>query len=120
VEQMKANGITIIGHSPETTNEIFSTIVQLGEVMGVKGEAENIVSEMEQKRDNIINKVKDKEKVRVFYQVWDEPLMTAGPGSYINELINLAGGENIGVDGDGAYPQYSAEAMIEKDPEVYL
>src|SRR5690606_23796864 len=91
VEQMKANGITIIGHSPETTNEIFSTIVQLGEVMGVKGEAENIVSEMEQKRDNIINKVKDKEKVRVFYQVWDEPLMTAGPGSYINELINLAG-----------------------------
>src|SRR5690606_2361232 len=81
---------------------------------------ENIVSEMEQKRDNIINKVKDKEKVRVFYQVWDEPLMTAGPGSYINELINLAGGENIGVDGDGAYPQYSAEAMIEKDPEVYL
>lgn len=120
IEQLKASGIAVMIYSPETTDEIFNTILQLGKVMGVEEKAEQIVDEMQKKRDSIVNKVKDEKKVRVFYQVWDEPLMTAGEGSFINELITLAGGENIATDGDGAYPQYSVEAMVEKDPEIYI
>ncbi|QUH21392.1 ABC transporter substrate-binding protein [Alkaliphilus sp. B6464] len=120
IEQIKASGIAVMLYSPETIDEIFNTILQLGEVMGVEEESEQIVNEMQEKRDNIVDKAKNEKKARVFYQVWDEPLMTAGEGSFINELITLAGGENIAADGDGAYPQYSVEAMVEKDPEIYI
>lgn len=120
IEQLKANGITIMIYSPETTDEIFDTITQLGKITGTVDKADQLVSKLIEKRDIIVSKVKGAEKVKVFYQVWDEPLMTAGVGSYIDELITLAGGVNIAADGEGAYPQYSAEAMIEKDPEVYL
>lgn len=120
IEQIKASGISVLIYSPETIDEIFNTILEVGKIMDVEEVANQIVNEMNIKKDNIVNKVKDLEKVRVFYQVWDEPLMTAGQGSFINELITLAGGENVAADGDGAYPQYSVEAMVEKDPEIYI
>ncbi len=120
IEQLRANEIIVMMHSPETTEEIFNNILQVGKLMDVEEKAEQIVGEMKDKKESIVKKVKDADKVRVFYQVWDEPLMTAGEGSFIHELITLAGGENVAADGDGAYPQYSVEAMIEKDPEVYI
>ena len=120
IEQIKAAGIHVLIYSPETTEEIFNTISDLGSIMGVETKAEEIIHNMKAKKDEIVNKVKDLDKVRTFYQVWDEPLMTAGVGSFIHELITLAGGENVAVDGEGAYPQYSVEAMIEKNPQVYL
>ncbi len=120
VDQLKANGITIVSNESETIDEIFNAILKTGKIMNIEGKAEGLVKEMREKRDNIVNKVKDREKVRVFYQVWDEPLMTASTGSYIDELINLAGGENVASDAKGSYSDYSVESMIEKDPQVYI
>lgn len=61
------------------------------------------------------------EHPRVFYMVWDKPLMTAGQDSYLNDLIALAGGRNI-VSGErgASYPTYSWEALLAADPEVIL
>jgi iron complex transport system substrate-binding protein len=56
----------------------------------------------------------------VFYMVWDQPLMTAGRDSYLNDLITLAGGRNV-VDLPGAaYPAFAWEALLAKDPQVIL
>ena len=50
----------------------------------------------------------------------DETLYTVGPGSFIHPLIELAGGQNIAADADNPYPQFSAEQIIAKDPEVII
>lgn len=120
VEQMVAAGITVAKYMPESIEEIFTAIETMGQITGTQERAREIISSMETKKDAILEKVKGQPTKRVFYQVWNEPLMTAGEGSFINELIQLAGGENVAVDGAGAYPQYSAEALVEKDPEIYL
>lgn len=57
---------------------------------------------------------------RVFYMVWDRPLMTAGPDSYLSDLITLAGGTNVVASGAGSYPTYSWEALLAADPDVIL
>ncbi|MEB3197224.1 MAG: helical backbone metal receptor [Candidatus Sericytochromatia bacterium] len=55
------------------------------------------------------------------YLVWDEPLMLAGPHSYIGELIRLAGGTNpVSSRLPGPYPQFSWEGLLLADPEVLL
>ncbi len=120
MEQLAAVGITIVRYMPETVDAIFETISATGKITGEEAAAAKLVKEMEEKRDAIVNKLKDQPKVKVFYQVWDEPLMTAGPGSFIDELIQLAGGENIAADAEGAWPMYSVEALVEKNPEVFL
>jgi iron complex transport system substrate-binding protein len=75
---------------------------------------------MKIKQNEIINKVKGYEKRTVFYEIWHEPLMTAGPGSFINELIQLANGKNIADDAESAYPEFSLERLISRNPQVYI
>jgi iron complex transport system substrate-binding protein len=60
------------------------------------------------------------ERPRVFYQVWDEPLMTAGPDSFIGELLEIAGLHNIFSDLANRYTRVSTEVVLERDPEVIL
>ena len=56
----------------------------------------------------------------VFYEVWDEPLMSAGPNSFIGELLQLAGTQNVFSDTAIRYPRVSAEVVISRNPDVIL
>jgi iron complex transport system substrate-binding protein len=57
---------------------------------------------------------------RVYWEVFDAPLMTAGRGSMLGQLIELAGGRNLFADLREEYPQIGAEAVVARDPEVIL
>ncbi|TNF38120.1 MAG: cobalamin-binding protein [Gammaproteobacteria bacterium] len=58
--------------------------------------------------------------VRVFYQVWNEPLFTVNGEHLINKVIELCGGTNVFADLPVLAPRISVEAVIEKDPEVII
>lgn len=120
VEQMKAVGIQVVDFTPNSIDAVFESIITTGELTNRVEEARQVVEELEAEKELIVSAVKDLPKVPVFYQVWDEPLQTAGPGSFIHELIQLAGGENIAGDTDSEYPMYSVEALVEKNPEIYF
>src|SRR5439155_239973 len=47
-------------------------------------------------------------------------IFTVGPGSYINDLIDIAGGVNIAARAASAYPQFSAEEILRSDPEIIV
>ena len=47
-------------------------------------------------------------------------IFTVGPGSYINDLIDIAGGVNIAARAASAYPQLSAEEILRSDPEIIV
>jgi len=57
---------------------------------------------------------------RVFLEVWGDPVMTAGKQSFVNELIALAGGENVAGDVNRDFYQISPEAVLARDPEVVI
>lgn len=117
---LKEAGIKILGFMPESIEAVMKDIEIIGKATGKDKEADNLINEMKEKRDYILDKVKDQEKVRVFYEIWHDPLMAAGPGSFMDELITLAGGDNIAKDAKGAYPEFDLEQLIERNPEVYL
>ena len=63
---------------------------------------------------------KKKSKVKVFYQLWHDPLRTVGPGSWVESLINDCNGENLFNDADSPYPIVSLESVLVKDPQVII
>jgi iron complex transport system substrate-binding protein len=119
-ERLLEAGIQIAGFEPESIEEITDTILRIGEITGHKQEALDLVDEMLAQEAELVEKVQGLEKKTVFYEIWHEPLMAAGPGSFIDQLISLAGGENVAKDADGDYPQFDLEQLIERNPEVYL
>lgn len=113
-------GITVISFLGESISEVVENIKILGKATGRNQEAEELTDAMLEKKDEIVEKVKDQESVKVFYEIWHDPLMGAGKGSFMDELITLTGAQNIAEDADGAYPQYDIEQLIERDTDVYL
>jgi iron complex transport system substrate-binding protein len=60
------------------------------------------------------------QRPRVYWEVFAAPLMTAGRGSMLGRLIELAGGENLFADLREEYPQIGTEAVVTRDPQVIL
>ncbi|NWF75203.1 MAG: ABC transporter substrate-binding protein [Nitrospirae bacterium] len=66
------------------------------------------------------NKNKSSLQKNVLFIVWPEPLIVAGPGTAINEAINLLGSKNIAEKAKTAYPKYSVEEIIRQSPDVII
>lgn len=118
--RLKEAGIKVLGFMPETIDEVMETIQRIGIITNRKEEANLIVADMTEKKDKIIKSLDGVEKKRAFYEIWHEPLMAAGPDSFMDELITLSGGINIAQDAAKGYADYDLESLIEKDPQVYL
>jgi vitamin B12 transport system substrate-binding protein len=58
--------------------------------------------------------------LRVFYQVWDQPLYTVGGGQIISDALNVCGARNVFDDLKLPAPQVSIESVLQRDPEMIL
>lgn len=97
--------------------DLHTNIRVLGELSGRRAEAKALSARLRAE----IAAVKPAVPARsVFYMVWDTPLQTAGRGSYLNDLLEQAGGRNIAAASPVAYPLFSAEALLAADPDLLL
>lgn len=113
-------GIIYAGFEPESIDAVLETITKIGQLTGAVEEAKILTDDMTAKKDEILSKIEGIETKTVFYEIWHDPLMAAGAGSFMDELITFAGGENIAKDADGGYPQFDLEQLVERNPQVYL
>ena len=118
IDQLKKIAPVIIVE-PQSVEEIYEAVELLGNVTNKEDQAQKAIIEMEEKINSIQEKVKNKEKPRVLYIVWWDPLITTGNGTFIGELITLGGGENIFADTQG-WPQVSVEEVIGRNPEIII
>lgn len=112
----------LVVESSELT-ELYDSIALVADMTGVSEAGEELISSMQERIGAVEEKVADideAERTLVFYEVYSDPLMTAGKGAFINEIITLAGGNNIFGDVEENYPQISAEKVAERQPEVIL
>jgi iron complex transport system substrate-binding protein len=118
----KLNIPTLI-FDPKTFEEVYSNIEKVGFVTGNANSAKDVVTKMRDRVAAVQQRVAgipaDK-RPAVFYEVFDEPLMTAGPGTFIGQMLNLVGATNIFADTSEDYPQVSAEAIVTRDPTIIV
>lgn len=120
LEVLQGLGIPTFIVGPTTVAEVVASLIDLGEAVGEKARGEELAKAMESRLDSLVAGARRINKTRVFIEIWNEPLMTAGPGSFMDELIVLAGGENIAGDAPNPWPVFSEELVIERDPEVVI
>ena len=118
--RLKEAGIQMLAFLPESIDAVINTINTIGQATGSTEQSKELTNNMMTRKDEILDLVKNADKKKVFYEIWHDPLMAAGPGSFMDHLIVLAGGTNIAEDAEGDYAQYDLEQLIERNPEVYL
>ncbi len=123
IAQLEGLGIPFIVLQPKDLDGVLSNIELLGNITGSQQKASELISDLEERIDAVIATVEDAPRPRVFY-VYDatDPTKpwTAGPGSFVDALISLAGGENVAAQAQGPWIQFSMEELIDSDPEIIL
>ncbi len=120
-EKLEEIGIPVVVLQPLNLQQVMEAIQLVGRITGADEDAAATVGAMQYQLKNIQSKLSYTDyRPRVFWEIWNDPLMTAGPGSFMDDLIRLAGGTNLAADAPGPWPEVSVEAIIAADPEVIL
>lgn len=119
VAQLTALGIPTYSARIESLDDIITTTRHLGALLGRAEAADSLIAEIEDGFDEVRRAVAGRDRPTVFYVVGHEPPMTAGPGTFIDELITLAGGRNLFGDTPG-WPQVSLEEALRREPDLLI
>ena len=120
---LAAAGVTVVALEPATLEDIYANLQLVGQITGHPAQAEAIIADMRRRVETVQAKIAAapaSERPTIFYEVWDEPLMTAGPHTFIGQMIELAGGQNIFAGVKEDWPQVSPEIIVQANPAVIL
>jgi iron complex transport system substrate-binding protein len=123
---IKSAGTPVLILNPATVDQIYANIATIGTATGATGKAAELVESIKAQMAEVTEAAKAAgEPPRVFYAL-DNTLWTAGPGSFVDELLALANAANVaaepGADGMAAqaYYQFAPEQLVAADPDVIL
>ncbi|MDR0389839.1 MAG: cobalamin-binding protein [Spirochaetaceae bacterium] len=120
VELLDNLGIASLAVEPENFSEVYDVIRLLGARTGYEENALLVIDAMQKKIEQARLRWQGREVPGVFWELWDQPLLSAGAPTLISEAIALAGGRNIFEDLNQRWPEVSYEEVLRRRPQWIL
>jgi len=120
VDKLRALGVPVFVTQPNTMDDVARQLEQFGRLAGSETTARAAAAALRQRLTRLKADYQQRPKVKVFYQIWKEPLMTVGRPQIISRAIDLCGGENIFGHLDQMAPTVSLEAVLAANPEAIV
>ncbi len=117
LQRMGCNCLTL---SIEKVPELYGAIKEIGAATGSRPQSDALVANIRTRLEKLSRVIKKGEKVRVLWVVQREPLRVAGRETFVNEMIEMAGGRNAIGRTFHRYPPVGAEQVIACSPEVII
>lgn len=107
---------------PKNFTDVLDDITLVGEATGKTEKAEAVVTDMQNTAQEIANITQNAERPTVYieYSFYEGAYATYGSGSFADEIITMAGGQNIFWDSPTAYTDVSSEQVITDNPDVII
>ncbi len=104
---------------PESLDEVYDDIRLVGTLLDAQDGADELIAGMEDRVDAVVEAVADADRPRTLYEVFyaEGSTYTAGEGSFLASLIDLAGGEPVTGDAQGLI---GSEDLVASDPQLIL
>lgn len=121
VEQFRSLGLTVLFVEDAGSLEgVLDNVRLFGQITGNTAEADALIEQMTARVEAVTAGLSDiDEGPRVFFELTSD-LFTVGPDTFVGDLLTLARARNIAEGAESPFPQLSAEAIVEADPEVVL
>lgn len=117
---LRAQNVPVFVSDPKTIAGIADDIERLGTLTGSRAVAKAVAAELRGRQSALREKYASASRLRVFYEVWSEPLYTVGGRHLISEAITLCGGDNVFAGLTLPAPAVTVEAVVAAAPEVIV
>jgi iron complex transport system substrate-binding protein len=123
LDSLRNLGLTVVAVEPTTISEVMQTIEEIGKITNATAQADDVVHRMDEKVKLVTEKTKglsEDKKPSVYVELSPAPdIFTAGKGTFMDEMITLAGGKNIAGDMN-SWAKISSEQVVAKNPQVMI
>lgn len=120
VNRLAALQMAVYTIDTRSVGDVLRSLVTIGELTGRADRAREIAAGLERRREGVRARVAGGAPVTVFVAIDRAPLISAGDGTFVGEMLTLAGGRNIAGASPIKYPVFSLERLLADDPEVIL
>ena len=117
LEQLKIPTLLL---EPKTVEDILTHIRLLGRIVGRVSESLKLSERIGKRIAAISSALEGRPRPTLLFVLNTDPLITVGPGSYIHQLIELAGARNAAEDAGMPYPRFNIEEVLRQNPEFLL
>lgn len=120
VERLKSLHVPLFYSEPRRLADISSTLIRLGTLLGTAPQAREAARAFDTRIAALRQRYASRPPVSVFFQVWDDPLMTLNGTHIISDVISVCGGRNLFGSQGERVPTVSTEAVIAADPDAIV
>jgi ABC-type Fe3+-hydroxamate transport system substrate-binding protein len=118
--RLRAAGISTLSLKVDHISDFRRTVGLLGALLRDSVRARAVSDSVSATLEKVRSATTSVNKPRVFWHIWDAPLITVGSGSFMDELVNIAGAKNVYEDINGPSAEISLEDVAQRDPDFIL
>ena len=119
-ETLKRSGISVLSLRVESIEELYSAILSIGQATSCPNTAETLADNIKNEIAQIRAKSSSAKKVKVLWAVQTEPMRVVGVKTFVNEIIDIAGGQNVIAPTGDQYPSVGTETILTCGAEVII
>lgn len=113
-------GLKVFVNEPRRLEDMPATLERFGLLAGKSAEGAAAADAFRKRLSTLRDKYQGRPPVRVFYQIWNSPMMTVNGAHLISDVLRLCGGQNIFADLPALAPTVGLEAVLAADPEAIV
>jgi iron complex transport system substrate-binding protein len=120
IAKLRALKLPLYLTQPNRIGDIPATLENLGRLAGTQEAADAAAAAFRARHARLAERYSQQPRLRVFYEIWKQPLMTVNGEQIISDAIRLCGGENVFADLPVLAPTVSVEAVLAANPDVIV
>ncbi len=120
LDRFNALGIPVYVNEPRSLEAVAQSLEQFGRLAGTEAAANAAAAGFRQRQSALAARYRERPPVRLFYQIWNSPLMTINDEQVISDAIRLCGGVNVFGGLKQLAPRISTEAVLAANPEAII
>ena len=118
--RLRASGVSTAAYKIDRIADMARVTLVLGRLTGDTASARRTVDTVQATLARVRRATSSLPHPAVFWPLWETPLLTVGGGSFLNELIEIAGGRNVFAELPQPSPAVTFEELLRRDPDLIL
>jgi len=118
--QLEKAKIPVLALEVQDTTDAFRVVGLMGWALGREAAGGMLLDSLRASLKATASIARQRSRRRVFYVVYNDPPMTAGPGTFIDQLLDIAGADNVFSDAASKWPTVSLEEVVKRDPDIVV